>query len=270
MTPLLQMTDVQVHFGGVHALDGASLSIERGDLLGLIGPNGSGKSTLIAAASRLTDVTAGRIAIDGHDYTRVPTHLVNRLGIARTFQTVRLISTMTVLRNVMLGASVAAVRRAPIVNWLRVDLARSDDRRARAIAHAALERVGMASAGHAYPQHLPYGSQRKVEIARALACDPKILLLDEPVNGMNQSERDEVSGLLLELHRDGMTQILVEHDVAMIQKVCSHVVALNFGKVIAAGTPGEVARDPLVREAYLGHRAAAAQDRAGSAAESRT
>jgi branched-chain amino acid transport system ATP-binding protein len=251
---LLAIDDVHVHFGGVRALDGASLRVDSGELVGLIGPNGSGKSTLVAVISRLTDVTTGAIRIDGQLYTNVSPHRASSLGIARTFQTVRLIPTMTVLKNVMLGAASAAVQRSVVTNWLRLGSARGAEQSARVTARAALKRVGMLEAQDYYPQHLPYGSQRRVEIARALACAPRILLLDEPVNGMNQRERDDVSSLLLELRQDGVAQLVVEHDVGLIQRICSRVVALNFGKVIAQGTPVDVARDAVVREAYLGHK----------------
>ena len=257
MSALLEIADAHVDFGGVHALDGATISIDHRGLYGLIGPNGSGKSTLLGAISRLTDLTSGRLLIEGNDYTQVRRHVANALGIARTFQTVRLLPTMTVLSNVMLGAENEAVRRHPVINWLRIGRARSDSQRARTGAVAALERVGMTAVTNSYPQDLPYGSQRKVEIARALACDPKVLLLDEPTAGMSHSERDEVGTLLMDLNQGGLTQILVEHDLAMIHRVTTHAFALNFGKVIAGGTPAQVAADPLVREAYLGHGASA-------------
>ncbi len=251
MAPLLQVDDAQVRFGGVKALDGASLEVQAGQLLGLIGPNGSGKSTLLGAISRLTPLTAGRMTLDGRDYTTSPPHLANALGIARTFQTVRLLDTMNVIENVTLGAEGDSIRRPPVLTWL-VPGRRSF---ARTVAEEALARVGMSDAARARPQDLPYGSQRRVEIARALACRPKLLLLDEPTAGMNHSEREEVGDLLIALRDDGLTQILVEHDLAMIHRVSSTVVALNFGKVIARGSSRDVAADPQVREAYLGQGA---------------
>lgn len=257
MSALLEIDAAAVHFGGVKALDGVSLKIERGSLCGLIGPNGSGKSTLLGAMSRLTDLTSGRLTIAGEDYSRVPRHRANAYGIARTFQTVRLLESMTVLANVMIGAATRAVQRGPLTNWLLLPQALTENRAARAKAESALERVGMGAFAGAYPQDLPYGHQRHVEIARALASDPQLLLLDEPTAGMNHAERDGVSDLLLALNADGLTQVLVEHDLAMIHRVCSHTFALNFGKVIAEGTPSEVSHHPAVREAYLGHGASA-------------
>lgn len=258
-TALVRVIDAHVDFGGVRALDGLSVTVQDSQLLGLIGPNGSGKSTLLSAISRMLELSSGRLEIEGRDYTRAPPHLANALGIARTFQTVRLLSTMNVLENVMLGAQVRWVRQPPVATWLRLRRARSEEKRARDLAHDALERVGLADIGKRYPQELPYGPARKVEIARALACEPRLLLLDEPTAGMSQAERDEVGSLLVELAQAGLAQVLVEHDLAMIQRVCHRVVALNFGQVIAEGPPAEVAADRLVREAYLGHRDADAQ-----------
>jgi ABC-type branched-subunit amino acid transport system ATPase component len=259
VTALLEADDVRVVFGGVRALDGASLSVEDGRLCGLIGPNGSGKSTMLGALSRMTDLTSGALRLDGRDYADAAPHEANRLGIARTFQTVRLLPGMTVQANVMFGAGSEAVRRAPVVNWLDLRRAASDEARARAAADAALQRVAMSEHRDDYPLDLPYGKQRRVEIARALAADPRILLLDEPTAGMSQAERREIGALLADLHADGLTQILVEHDLAMIHRICDSCVALNFGKVIARGTPREVAEDPDVLEAYVGRRTAQAE-----------
>jgi branched-chain amino acid transport system ATP-binding protein len=254
--PLLHVDDVHVAFGGVKAVDGASLAVARGTLLGLIGPNGSGKSTLLGGISRMTEITSGRLFMDGEEYTRVPAHRANAMGISRTFQTVRLLSTMTVLQNVMVGAATRTVQGSAVGMWLLVPRSRRADREARAAAENALERVGMQDFRGSFPQDLPYGRQRKVEIARALASDPKMLLLDEPTAGMSHSERNEVGDVMMELNAAGLTQLLVEHDLAMIHRVCSHAVAINFGRIIAEGSPHEVANDPQVREAYMGPGAA--------------
>jgi branched-chain amino acid transport system ATP-binding protein len=259
VTARLDVEDVSVVFGGVRALDGASMTVEPGQLCGLIGPNGSGKSTMLGALSRLTDLTSGELKLDGTPFSTVEPHRASQLGIARTFQTVRLLPGMTVLANVMFGAGTEAVQRAPVLNWLNLRAAARDESRARAAAEAALERVGMHGHRHEYPLDLPYGMQRRVEIARALAADPKVLLLDEPTAGMSQSERRDVGDVLAELHAAGLTQILVEHDLAMIHRICDTCVALNFGKVIARGTPRQVADDPDVLEAYVGRKAARAE-----------
>jgi ABC-type branched-subunit amino acid transport system ATPase component len=243
----------------VKALDGASFTVEEGSLCGLIGPNGSGKSTLLGAVSRLTGLTEGRLRLGGEEYTRVPAHDAAAHGIARTFQTVRLLEGLDVLANVMLGAGASTVRSSTLRNWLDVRWVSSEEKRARAAAERALERAGMVDHLHAFPADLPYGMQRRVEIARALAAEPRLLLLDEPTAGMSQAERRDVGELLVELHAGGLTQILVEHDLGMIQRVCDTCYALNFGKVIAHGTPRQVADDPAVVEAYLGRKAAAAE-----------
>jgi ABC-type branched-subunit amino acid transport system ATPase component len=251
---LLELDDVHVHFGGVRALDGVSLRVERGDLLGIIGPNGSGKSTLIGVITRLTEPTSGAMRFEGQDYTTAPPHMANRLGIARTFQTVRLIPQLTVLQNVLIGAAAQAVTRGPLRNWARWG-ARGEDRRLRERAEHALERVEMVDFISDRPTDLPYGLQRKVEIARALASEPTLLLLDEPTAGMSQNERREIGDLLLQLRSDGLTQVLVEHDLGLKHRVCNAAVALDFGHVIAVGTPREVVDHPRVREAYLGKQA---------------
>jgi branched-chain amino acid transport system ATP-binding protein len=255
MSTLLQVEDVAVHFGGVKALDGVTLGVESGSLCGLIGPNGSGKSTMLGVISRLTHLTSGRLVIDGEEYTHVPPYMATVRGVSRTFQTVRLLQSMTVLGNVMIGASSRAVQRSAVTNWLFFPRARTDNRAAREAAERALDRVGMIKFANAHPLDLPYGHQRHVEIARALASEPKVLLLDEPCAGMNYGEREEVGDLLLELNRDGLTQVLVEHDLALIHRLCNHTFVLNFGRVIAEGTPAEVSQDETVREAYLGHGA---------------
>lgn len=253
MTSLLAVEGATVRFGGVTALDGVSIQIQPGALYGIIGPNGSGKTTLIGVITRLVPISAGALYFDGTDYTSVPRHMANRLGIARTFQAMRLLAHMTVRENVMVGAGARVVDRGPIVNWLNPLVAISNERAARDEADHALERVGMGRHADDYPAALSYGMQRRVEIARALCTRPRLLLLDEPVAGMSQAERRDIGVLLQDLRSDGLTQILVEHDLAMIHRVCDDVYALNFGRVVAHGSSREVADNPKVREAYLGH-----------------
>ena len=257
MSALLEIDDATVRFGGVVAVRDVTLSVEEGSLCGIIGPNGSGKTTILGVISRLVNLTSGRLRFSGSEYQHQPAHIPSSLGIARTFQAMRLLENFSVRQNVMVGAGVRAVRRPAVVNWLNLPLSIRDERTARATADEALARVGMAGFEDARPADLSYGMQRRVEIARALATKPKLLLLDEPIAGMSQAERHEIGDLLTDLRRDGLTQVLVEHDLAMIHRVCDTAYALNFGEVIAMGTPRDVAEAPAVREAYLGHSAAA-------------
>jgi branched-chain amino acid transport system ATP-binding protein len=249
---LLRTEDLVVAYGGVRAVDGVSLSIRRGQLCGLIGPNGSGKSSFLAAVSKLGVVSGGRLELDGHDYTRAAAHEVAGLGLARTFQTVHLEESLTVLENVMAGADKRVMSRSLIGTWLRQGRARGDERASRATAMTCLERVGIVALADRRPQGLSYGMQRRVEIARSLATDPTILLLDEPAAGMSRAETDEIGELMIALRAEGLTQLLVEHDLSMIHAVTDHVFALNFGKLIAEGDSRSVADDPAVRKAYIG------------------
>jgi branched-chain amino acid transport system ATP-binding protein len=257
VTALLEVRDATVQFGGVLAVRGATLEVEPGSICGVIGPNGSGKTTMIGVISRLVSLTSGQLFFDGAEYTQVPSHVPSMLGIARTFQAMRLLGDMTVRQNVMIGAGSAAVRRSAVTNWLNLRRSFADERAARALADESLAKVGMEKHAGSYPTDLSYGMQRRVEIARALASQPKLLLLDEPVAGMSQAERRDIGQLLTGLRREGLTQVLVEHDLAMIHRLCDTTYALNFGQVIASGPAEEVAAAPAVREAYLGHRAAA-------------
>ena len=258
MTAILSVQDATVRFGGVVALRDVSLSIEPGAICGIIGPNGSGKTTLIGVLSRMVSLTSGQLFFEGAEYTRVPSHVPSKMGVARTFQAVRLLGHLTVRQNVMLGAGSAVVRRSVIGNWLNLPRSLADERSAGALADESLARVNMGKYRDSMPYDLSYGMQRRVEIARALATRPKLLLLDEPIAGMSQAERRDIGQLLLDLQGQGLTQILVEHDLAMIHRVCDTSYALNFGQVIGHGAPRDVAATPAVREAYLGHKAAVA------------
>jgi branched-chain amino acid transport system ATP-binding protein len=248
MSAVLRTDDVRVHFGGVKAVDGVTLELEPGRLYGLVGPNGSGKTTLVNAMTRLTPLTSGTVTFDEHDIASEPAHAVSRRGMARTFQSIRLLPSLTVRENVMLGADRS--RRA-IGGRLR---AAANQRRSGVAADEAIERLGLGDFSRALPGNLSYGYQRRVEIARALAGDPKILMLDEPVAGMNRQEREEIGGIIGQLRDDGLTQLLIEHDLRMILSLCDHLFVMNFGRCIASGPPRETAALPDVQEAYLGRR----------------
>ncbi len=238
--PLLELDDVAVHFGGVRAVDGVSLHLREGLIYGILGANGSGKSTLLGAVTRLNPLTRGHLRFDGRPYENIPAHRVAHLGVARTFQTVRLIDDRSVLDNVLLGLDTAE---------------RSKRKHARARADEVMERVGITHLQRMRPSELSYGMQRRTEIARAIVGTPRLLLLDEPTAGMNTEERDEISALLRSLQQEGYTQLLVEHDVQMMVTVCDYLFAMNFGKLIAQGLPDEVVADHRVRESYLGKQA---------------
>ena len=236
-TALLEVQDVAVHFGGVKAVDGITLEMHPGRIYGVLGPNGSGKSTLLGAMTRLTPLTRGHFVLDGQDYTKKPARKVHHMGIARTFQTVRLLDDRSVRDNILLGQDTLPKERR---------------KEATARVEEVMERVGVREAAQLRPDELSYGMQRRVEFARAIIGRPRLLLLDEPTAGMNSGERAEISELMKQLLEEGVTQFIVEHDVQMMVDTCDHLFAMNFGKLIAEGEPREVVRHPDVQEAYLG------------------
>jgi branched-chain amino acid transport system ATP-binding protein len=249
---LLSVEDVHVRFGGVTALAGPSFGIEPGAICGLIGPNGAGKTTLFNCISRLYEPARGRIEFDGGDILERAPHEIASLGIARTFQNLGLVPSLSVRDNAILGAhhrSKANFLTAP----LRLPGVRREERELRDEADEVLTRLELAAVADRPAAGLPYGTLKRVELARALLAKPRLLMLDEPASGLSHEEVDQLGRLLLELRDSfGLTVLLVEHHMGMVMRVSDHVAVLNFGELIARGTPQEVQRDQSVIDAYLG------------------
>jgi len=233
--PILEIRNISKRFGGLQALDDVSFDVARGEIVGLIGPNGAGKSTLFNTLVGLHSPTSGSVRLEGEDITGLKPHKVAARGMTKTFQNVALFAETSVLDNVLIGA-----------------LLRSNVAEARKIAESCLERVGLAGIANKLAKDLSFPERARVEVARSLATQPKVLLLDEVMAALNRVEMQEIMALIRKLRDDGLTVIVVEHHMHAIMSLCERIIVLNFGRKIAEGSPEAISRDPEVVRAYLG------------------
>jgi branched-chain amino acid transport system ATP-binding protein len=242
--PLLQVEGATVQFGGLLAAQDVDLDADVGYITGLIGPNGAGKTTIFNVITGLQETVRGRVVLDGEDVTGVSAFSRARMGIARTFQRLEVFGSLTAYENVLVAAEIRK-------RWAR------DGSSPRAVADEIVARVGIEHVADERVDAMPTGLARLVELARALATQPRLLLLDEPGSGLDQEESEVFGNLLLDLSEEGLAILIVEHDVELVMRICTRIHVLDFGQVIAVGSPGEVQRNPAVQAAYLGAPAAA-------------
>jgi branched-chain amino acid transport system ATP-binding protein len=248
---LLEVDDVTIRFGGLTALDGVTFDIHEGEILGLIGPNGAGKTTCFNVMTGVYQATSGQVRFDGSPLTNLKRHEITKLGIARTFQNIRLFKSMTALENVMVGAD--AHSTVGVLNALfRTSRHRNTEGAARESAQELLDFVGVSSRADELAANLSYGDQRRLEIARAMATGPKLLCLDEPAAGFNPAEKSKLMDLIRKVRDQGYTVLLIEHDMRLVMGVTDRIVVLEFGRKIAEGSPAEIRDNPAVIAAYLG------------------
>jgi branched-chain amino acid transport system ATP-binding protein len=255
MKALLAASNLSKQFGGLAAIDGLDMEVREGEILGLIGPNGAGKTTLFNAMSGFFPPSSGTIVFDGKDITGLRAHEISRLGLSRTFQATTLFMQISALDHVFTGYHLS-YGTSKWKRWLRTGSALKEEERLRREAMDVLEFMGLASLRDELAGNLPHGHQRTLGICLALATHPKLLLLDEPMTGMNPVETETMIGLIRQIRDTGVTTVLVEHDMKAVMNLCDRIVVLNYGKKIAEGLPEEIKANDTVVEAYLGREGA--------------
>ena len=249
---LLEVQNLTLHFGGVTALDRVNVAIEAGQIFSIIGPNGAGKTSLLNCISRLYHPSRGRIVFDGHDITHLAAHRIAALGIARTFQNIELFAGMTVLENLMLGRHIR-MRSGVFSGAAYLGRAQREEIAHREVVEDIIDFLEIQQIRRQVVGALPYGLQKRVELGRALALQPKLLLLDEPMTGMNIEEKEDVARFVIDVNEErDITVVLIEHDMGVVMDISDRVAVLDFGKKIAEGSPDEVKANPDVIKAYLG------------------
>jgi branched-chain amino acid transport system ATP-binding protein len=259
---LLQIEGLGIDFGGLRAVHDVGFSVKAGEIVSVIGPNGAGKTTLFNMISGIYTPSRGRVLLDGNDVTRMLPHLLARRGLSRTFQNLQVFQSMTVLENVIAGHHLHE-RGSVLADLFSLPASRRRSRESEASAQGLLDRVGLGRAAGQEAGSLSYGALKRLEIARALALKPRVLLLDEPAAGCNAVETEEIDRLIAKVAAEGVAILLVEHDMKMVMRISNHIVVFDHGEKIAEGEPAAIARNPRVIEAYLGAQAAEAQNAHG-------